>query len=68
MASTYSVSSLVGLVGVNDVTNVLLSNGLQNSAPFFALGCGVIFYLVLQLLLEALFAWIGKALTGEEEE
>ena len=62
------MSSLAGLVGVNDVTKVLLSNGLQNSAPFFALGCAVIFYLVLQLLLEALFAWIGKALTGEEEE
>lgn len=62
------MSSLAGLVGVNDVTKVLLSNGLQNSAPFFALACGVIFYLVLQLLLEALFAWIGKMLTGEEEE
>ena len=62
------MSSVVGVIGVKDVTQVLLTNGLQTQEPFFALFCGVIFYLVLQLLLEALFARIGKWLTGEEEE
>lgn len=62
------MSSVVGVIGVNDVTQVLLTNGLQTQEPFFALFCGVIFYLVLQLFLEGLFARIGKWLTGEEEE
>lgn len=62
------LSSLAGLVGVNDITRVLLMNGLQTKEPFFALFCGVIFYLVLQLILEGIFAWLGKRLTGEEEE
>lgn len=62
------MSSLIGLIGVNDLAQVLLKNGLRTQYPFFALFCAVIFYLLLQLLLEALFAWAGKALTGEEEE
>ncbi len=62
------MSSLVGLVGVNDLAQVLLQNGLRTNAPFFALFCAVLFYLLLQLLLEAFFAWAGKRLTGEEEE
>lgn len=62
------MSSLVGVVGVNDLAQVLLANGLRTQYPFFALFCGVIFYLLLQLLLEAVFARLGKYLTGEEEE
>lgn len=62
------MSSLVGIIGVSDLAEVLLENGLRMQYPFFALFCAVIFYLVLQLLIEALFAWAGKALTGEEEE
>jgi len=62
------MSSLVGVIGVNDLAEVLLQNGLQTRYPFFALSCAAIFYLVLQLLMEALFVWVGKALTGEEEE
>jgi len=62
------MSSLAGLVGVNDLTQVLLANGLKTRYPFFALACAVIFYLLLQLLIEALFSRIGKNLTGEEEE
>lgn len=62
------MSSLAGLVGVNDLAKVLLQNGLHTQYPFFALFCAVIFYLLLQLLLEAVFAWIGKTLTGEVEE
>lgn len=62
------MSSLAGLIGVNDLTQVLLDNGLRTQYPFFALFCAVIFYLVLQLLIEAVFSWAGKALTGEEEE
>lgn len=62
------MSSLVGIVGVNDVAQVLLENGLRTQYPFFALFCGVIFYLLLQLFIELIFARVGKALTGEEEE
>lgn len=62
------MSSLVGLIGVNDLAQVMLANGLRTQYPFFALFCAVIFYLVLQLLIEALFSWAGKVLTGEEEE
>lgn len=61
-------SALAGLVGVTDLAEVLLQNGLRTGYPFFALFCAVIFYLLLQLLIEALFAWTGKRLTGEEEE
>lgn len=62
------MSSLVGLVGVNDLAQVMLANGLRTQYPFFALACAVIFYLLLQLLLEAVFSRVGKRLTGEEEE
>ena len=62
------MSSLVGLVGVNDLAQVMLANGLRTQYPFFALACAVIFYLLLQLLLEAVFSRVGKHLTGEEEE
>ncbi len=62
------MSSLMGLIGVNDLTQVMLANGLKTQYPFFALACAVVFYLVLQLLIEALFAHIGRKLTGEEEE
>ncbi len=62
------MSSLLGVIGVNDLTQVMLTNGLKTQYPFFALACGVIFYLVLQLLIEAVFAKLGKRLTGEEEE
>lgn len=62
------MSSLVGLVGVNDLAQVMITNGLRTQEPFFALFCAVIFYLVLQLLVEAVFSWVGKSLTGEEEE
>lgn len=62
------MSSLAGLIGVNDLTRVMLANGLRNQAPFFALFCAVLFYLLLQLLIEGLFSYAGKRLTGEEEE
>jgi len=62
------MSSVVGLVGANDLAKVMIDNGLRTGYPFFALGCAVVFYLVLQLMAEALFAWIGRRLTGEEEE
>lgn len=62
------MSSLAGLVGVNDLAQVMITNGLRTQEPFFALFCAVIFYLVLQLLIEAIFSKIGQSLTGEEEE
>lgn len=62
------MSSLVGLVGVNDLAQVMVTNGLRTQAPFFALFCAILFYLLLQLLVEALFSYVGKRLTGEEEE
>lgn len=61
------MSSVVGVIGVNDLAQVMLANGLKTQYPFFALACGVIFYLLLQLLIEAFFAWLGRKLTGEEE-
>ena len=62
------MSSLVGLIGVNDLAQVMHANGLKTQYPFFALACAVLFYLLLQLLLEAIFSRVGKRLTGEEEE
>ena len=62
------MSSVVGVIGVNDLAQVMLANGLKTQYPFFALACAVIFYLLLQLLIEAVFSWLGRKLTGEEEE
>ena len=62
------MSSLAGLIGVNDLAQVMLTNGLKTQYPFFALACAVIFYLLLQLLIEAIFSRLGRRLTGEEEE
>ena len=62
------MSSLVGLIGVNDLAQVMLANGLKTRYPFFALACAVMFYLLLQLLIEAVFSRLGRRLTGEEEE
>ena len=61
------MSSVVGVIGVNDLAQALLANGLKTCYPFFALGCAVIFYLLLQLLIEAFFSYLGRKLTGEEE-
>lgn len=61
------MSSLIGLVGVNDLSKVLLENGLRTGNPFFALFCAVIFYLLLQLIVELLFDRAGKALAVEEK-
>ena len=62
------MSSVVGVIGVNDLAQVMLANGLRTQYPFFALACAVIFYLLLQLLVEAVFSRLGRQLTGEEEE
>ncbi len=62
------MSSVVGVIGVDDLAQVMLANGLRTQYPFFALACAVIFYLLLQLLIEAVFSRLGKRLTGEEEE
>lgn len=62
------MSSVVGVIGVNDLAQVMLANGLKTRYPFFALACGVIFYLLLQLLLEAVFNGLGRKLTGEVED
>ena len=63
----HQMSSVVGVIGVNDLARVMLANGLKTQYPFFALACGVIFYLLLQLVSEAFFAWIGRKLTGDED-
>lgn len=62
------MSTLVGIIGVTELAGVMVQNGLRTQYPFFALFCAVLFYWVLQLIIEALFARIGRALTGEEEE
>lgn len=61
------MTTLVGLVGVNDVASVLIENGFKNRAPFFAIGIAILFYIVVQLILEGLFAFLAQKLTGEEE-
>lgn len=61
------MSTFVGTIGVMDLMQVLLGQGMKNKAPFFAMGCAAVFYLVIELILEGVFAWIGKKITGEED-
>lgn len=62
------LSTLVGLIGVNDLASVLIANGFKTCAPFFAIGCAILFYLVLQLLIEVLAFVLGKKLLNTEEK
>lgn len=61
------MSAVVGVIGVQDLTQVLLQNGLRTRLPFFALFCGVIFYLLLQLLLALVFRLLRKRFVKERE-
>ncbi len=60
-------STVVGYIGVNDLTEVMLTIGQRNMAPFFGIAFSISLYLVATLLIEAVFAWIGKRFFGEEE-
>lgn len=59
--------TVVGYIGVNDLTEVMLTIGQRNMAPFFGIAFSILLYLVATLLIEAVFAWIGKRFFGEEE-
>lgn len=60
-------STVVGYIGVNDLTEVMLTIGQRNMAPFFGIAFSILLYLVATLLIEAVFAWIGKHFYDEEE-
>jgi len=60
-------STVVGYIGVNDLTEVMLTIGQRNMAPVFGITFSILLYLVATLLIEAVFAWIGKRFFGEEE-
>ena len=53
-------STVVGYIGVNDLTEVMLTIGQRNMAPFFGIAFSILLYLIATLLVEAGFAWIGK--------
>lgn len=53
-------STVVGYIGVNDLTEVMLTIGQRNMAPFFGIAFSILVYLIATLLIEAGFAWIGK--------
>lgn len=59
--------TVVGYIGVNDLTEVMLTIGQRNMAPVFGITFSILLYLVATLLIEAVFAWIGKRFFGEEE-
>ena len=59
-------STVVGYIGVNDLTEVMLTIGQRNMAPFFGIAFSILLYLVATLLIELAFAWIGKFFFGEE--
>lgn len=60
-------STVVGYIGVNDLTEVMLTIGQRNMAPFFGIAFSILLYLVATLLVELAFAWIGKRFFAEEE-
>ena len=53
-------STVVGYIGVNDLTEVMLTIGQRNMAPFFGIAFSIVLYLIATLLIEAGFVWIGK--------
>lgn len=59
-------STVVGYIGVNDLTEVMLTIGQRNMAPFFGIAFSILLYLTATLLIEAVFAWIAKTFFGEE--
>ncbi len=61
-------STVVGYIGVNDLTEVMLTIGQRNMAPFFGIAFSILLYLVATVLIEVVFAWIGKRFFGVEEQ
>ena len=55
-------TTVVGVIRVNDLAEVMTGIGQRTLAPFFSIFCAIILYLILQLLLEYLFAWGKKKL------
>ena len=55
-------TTVVGVIRVNDLAEVMTGIGQRTLAPFFSIFCAIIVYLILQLLMECLFAWAKKKL------
>ena len=55
-------TTVAGVIRVNDLTEVMTGIGQQTLNPFFSIFCAILFYLVLQLLLEGVFVWAKKKL------
>ena len=55
-------TTVVGVIRVNDLTEVMTGIGQRTLDPFFSIFCAIIVYLILQLLLESLFVWAKKKL------
>ena len=55
-------TTVVGVIRVNDLAEVMTGIGQRTLAPFFSIFCAILVYLILQLLLEYLFAWGKKKL------
>lgn len=58
-------STVVGYIGVNDLTEVMLTIGQRNMAPVFGIAFAILLYLIATLLIEAVFAFVEKRI-GEE--
>lgn len=55
-------TTLAGVIRVNDLTTIMTGIGQRTLYPFFSLFCAILFYLVLQLLIEGLFVRLKKRL------
>lgn len=55
-------TTVAGVIRVNDLAEVMTGIGQRTLAPFFSIFCAILFYLILQLLLEGIFVWAKKKL------
>lgn len=60
-------STVVGYIGVNDLTEVMQQIGQRSMYPFFSITFSIILYLIATLLIEAVFTLIEKKLKKREE-
>lgn len=55
-------TTVIGVIRVNDLTEVMTGIGQRTYYPFFSIFCAILFYLIIQILIEWLFMWIKKML------
>ncbi len=60
-------TTIVSYISVNDLTEVMLRIGQRTMYPFFSIFVCIIFYLIITILIEGIFAAIKKKLTGAED-